>query len=674
VRYILDDYGYVEEVIFGGYIQCNNKGCTEYTGAIPVGFGSLEEWHENGNIRAYKIVDGNLVYDATKDAELQAIYEAEAENNRLVTVGELNYALSNLNIEASNKDELDGILPVRSESGDIIVLDDSSSYPMERLEITCNEDMEELKLYVSTSNLLPNEALSGTKDGIIYTIMGDKSINLSGNATDFVLNLCGSDTNTDPLFILKAGETYYIESSQSAITLNLYTHDGTDRILYYTGAGGTSIKPDVDTPITQAEISCTGEIDTIVYPRVSVGGSIDYEPCISNIVTIDLNGYIAEKGSVITIEDSVLTIDDKATNVMELPCTYYENTVIYTDKDTTLDIDYKKSGFEYVWRRGKGTLKLRNTADGYGSIRYIRIYNLLGGSEYTLQTSDGSDETEQYTIDLANYSGTVDIVIEEGKTYVHQNEEEVGMLDNIVAKTYSPTTYITVLEGSYNISCEYMLASDFSIYCTRVEKEASIQMLDDKIALEVKRASKVEGELLSSIELEAGKIEQIVVSVGADGKVTAASIIQAINGEKSEIKISADKIDISGTVFPTIRNEAGDCSITTLAQTSFGDGIEYTAAAIHNFIGSVVVSPNLNLYGLQIQNTSGDEIFRTADTFVKIGAAGMEVRLFGKVLVNGKEIGEGGAVVDTYTKEEIDTMIGDVESILNSLNSGEGIK
>lgn len=87
MRYILDDNGYVEEVVFGGTMSCNNKGCTEYTGSIPEGYTSLEEWVDNANIRAYTITDGNLVYDSTRDAELQATWETESTNNSYEIVG-----------------------------------------------------------------------------------------------------------------------------------------------------------------------------------------------------------------------------------------------------------------------------------------------------------------------------------------------------------------------------------------------------------------------------------------------------------------------------------------------------------------------------------------------------------------------------------------------------------
>ena len=618
MRYILDDYGYVEEVAFGGYIECNNKGCTEYVGTVPSGYSSLEDWHEKANIRAYKVVDGNLIYDADKDAELEAIYEEEAGNNRLVTHKELKNTLSNFTVEASNQAELDGILPTSSESGDVIVLLDSSSYPMERITIECREETDDLKLYISTSNMLPNEALSGSKDGITYLVNEDKSITLIGSSEDFSLNLSGSATNTEPIFILKADETYYIGDT-SSVTLNLYTNDGTDRVLFYTGTGGTSITPTEDVLVTHAEISYVGSIDEEVKLMISAGSSLEYEPCEYKIVPIDLNTYTAEADSIIDIEEGIIILDGDAINIFEMPSTFYERTTMYLNKNASLDIDYKKSGFDTVTRKGKGSLTLRNTADGYGSIFNFKIEGLTGREIYTLKTSDGGEQSEQYAIDLTKYDGEVDVIIEEGQANVYQDDILIGFLGSIYIRTYSPRTYIELLDCSNRLTCEYMLESDFSVYCTRVEKDASIKVVEDKIKLEVERASEVEGELASSIEIEAGKIEQIVTSVGVDGEVTAASIIAAINEDKeSEIQISADKIDITGKTLPTIKNNADTCSIQSQDIAILDmEAIKYKAD-VHQF---------------EYNSVDADSDFRVITKFFHF--LGNEFRITGDFYING---------------------------------------
>jgi hypothetical protein len=74
--YILDDLGYIEEVS-SHYIERDNKTCFEYTSAIPEGYETLDDWVLNANIRAYKIENTNLVYDADRDAALRAEWAKE---------------------------------------------------------------------------------------------------------------------------------------------------------------------------------------------------------------------------------------------------------------------------------------------------------------------------------------------------------------------------------------------------------------------------------------------------------------------------------------------------------------------------------------------------------------------------------------------------------------------
>ena len=81
------------------------------------------------------------------------------------------------------------------------------------------------------------------------------------------------------------------------------------------------------------------------------------------------------------------------------------------------------------------------------------------------------------------------------------------------------------------------------------ELSGRITVEANRITQEVARASKEEGKLSGRITTEAGKITQIVEAVGKDGKVTAASIVTAVNANgDSEIKLSARKIDIDGIV------------------------------------------------------------------------------------------------------------------------------
>ena len=65
------------------------------------------------------------------------------------------------------------------------------------------------------------------------------------------------------------------------------------------------------------------------------------------------------------------------------------------------------------------------------------------------------------------------------------------------------------------------------------------------------RVTKTEGGLVtaqSQIKQTENSISQVVTAVGKNGKVTAASIVTAINNDESEIRISADKVVLEGNI------------------------------------------------------------------------------------------------------------------------------
>lgn len=65
MRYIVNAAGYVKNVSFGAFITCGGVNCNEYTGALPEGYDSLEEWFlkECETLYRWKIVNGNLTLD-----------------------------------------------------------------------------------------------------------------------------------------------------------------------------------------------------------------------------------------------------------------------------------------------------------------------------------------------------------------------------------------------------------------------------------------------------------------------------------------------------------------------------------------------------------------------------------------------------------------------------------
>lgn len=76
---------------------------------------------------------------------------------------------------------------------------------------------------------------------------------------------------------------------------------------------------------------------------------------------------------------------------------------------------------------------------------------------------------------------------------------------------------------------------------------AKLTVQANRITQEVTDRSNADQVLDGKITVEAGRITQIVSAVGANGEVTAASIVLAINGSSSSVSISGDKVDINGS-------------------------------------------------------------------------------------------------------------------------------
>lgn len=77
MRYKLDSNGYFSAVFFG----CNGLNCLEYNGDIPVGF--LD------NIKAYKLIDGVIVYDEERAKACEAQCKTECDNYHHTTKQEV---------------------------------------------------------------------------------------------------------------------------------------------------------------------------------------------------------------------------------------------------------------------------------------------------------------------------------------------------------------------------------------------------------------------------------------------------------------------------------------------------------------------------------------------------------------------------------------------------------
>lgn len=70
VRYIANENNYVIAVTLGADIVYNDCVCVEYTGTVPYGWKTLEDWYfdEGDKLWRWKIVGGNLEMDPTATA------------------------------------------------------------------------------------------------------------------------------------------------------------------------------------------------------------------------------------------------------------------------------------------------------------------------------------------------------------------------------------------------------------------------------------------------------------------------------------------------------------------------------------------------------------------------------------------------------------------------------
>ena len=159
------------------------------------------------------------------------------------------------------------------------------------------------------------------------------------------------------------------------------------------------------------------------------------------------------------------------------------------------------------------------------------------------------------------------------------------------------------------------LQGDVEYASTRIDQN------EERIKLEAKARTKAEGELRGSIEVSAGKINQVVEAVGKDGKVTAASICLAINESgESSATIKADKIYLLGqTIANQITADYTSSKISSLAYISAkrlsvqaggsvswaGNGTSITDSQAADLIRNLRLQQSGNTYTLQ-KITCGD--------------------------------------------------------------------
>lgn len=133
---------------------------------------------------------------------------------------------------------------------------------------------------------------------------------------------------------------------------------------------------------------------------------------------------------------------------------------------------------------------------------------------------------------------------------------------------------------------------------------AQISATADELLSEISKVDGNYGTLESRITQTAREVSAIVSSVGAGGEVTAASIVAAINADgNSQVKISANKVDISGVVTFSDLMLQGNTTINgNNITTGVINAVDFVArgdmySAPDSMTGFVAQEPNGNAIG-----------------------------------------------------------------------------
>lgn len=277
MRYELDNEGYVLNVYFG----CYGTNCTEYTGTTPIGYESLLEWSEKTNINAYYINDGNLVYDAYRDAKLQEQIEIDAERNASATVG---YVDDILNRKSSPFDE------TLAKTTTDLMIKDAGNYEIPEIVIEVDKTTtfeDGIKLQVSNANLLINTGKKETINGLTFVPTEDGRVHIKGTATaDVEYELCGTMENKTPMFMMDATNIAYksfvvlpmwfyimplfTEGVNDCVSIKLYSYNDEGRELINEGEVGERITLTENKYVTCATLCIPSgtTIDKIVEPYI----------------------------------------------------------------------------------------------------------------------------------------------------------------------------------------------------------------------------------------------------------------------------------------------------------------------------------------------------------------------------------------------------------------------
>ena len=336
MRYKLDINGYVCLVLWGS----NSGDCQEYTGEIPAGYTSLVSWAENAVINAYYIdSNGNLVLDAQREKELKTLAERQAIDYSPVLRRDL----------YETQEVLDSqYIKVMSSavSKKILALENVKNIsPYVKLKNLSSADT--ITFFAQTKNMLKNDAVTETINGVSFTRNPDGQIVISGTATaDIEYNLSGGSGNTTPIFALLTDVSYYLRIGSLDCEMRYFNGETTEQV--YSGGTSSAITPAANKKVTQVVIKIPSgtAVDKSFYPTLSDSATeIDYEEYKCKLLTFDV-GTITDSDAYIKIENGLIILyesEEESLLGQGNTALLDGDQIVYTDQGNLITIKYSRN-------------------------------------------------------------------------------------------------------------------------------------------------------------------------------------------------------------------------------------------------------------------------------------------------------------------------------------------
>lgn len=264
MRYKLDASGYILAVAFNSYLD----GCVEYTGEVPSGYKSLDDWASRACIQAYYIDGkGNLVIDFDRETELRNRQEQEAIDYSPVLRKDI-YDTEGA-IEEQYMREI--------ATGKVVILKDIKTIAP-KVKITgIKSGYNKFSIYAQGKNMLPCIAESCVVSGVTFSKNVSGSITILGTSTENVEYVI-ADGGSSPVFALKANSDYYL--NLGGLECELIYFDGETTAQQYIGASGLINLPEhIEVTKVVIKIPSGESLNKTFYPQLEYGGKFtSYEP------------------------------------------------------------------------------------------------------------------------------------------------------------------------------------------------------------------------------------------------------------------------------------------------------------------------------------------------------------------------------------------------------------